>query len=393
MRRAITLVLLAVGAVASTMIPGIAAAPPLDVERELVARFGFSAAEVEQVRAGQVVAKTLPSREATEIAVFGAVRIPDDRENLLYWIRDIERFRKGAELGVSRKLSSPPTIDDFADLALDSGELAALQKCKPGDCGLRLGDRAIAGFRTGVDWAASDAGQKANLIARRLLLGYAEAYLRGGDGELGASCNEKKPRLVAEDFRELIRGATNLNDLASPLAKYLEGFPKAPLADVEQVLYWAKGGVGPDSSITLHHLVIHREAGGAIYVVDKQLYASRYTDASLVRSLAGNPGRWQRVLSAGGRARTIRAAGGTRCAGSARAHRGRIALVHGDLPGLDSKEPRDRLTHGRSAHSSRTMEYIHWSRTRPSLSALCRSVPSRRYPAFSSTRADPGLEQ
>jgi hypothetical protein len=262
--------------------------PLLDVERELVARFGFSAAEIEQVRGGQIVAKTLPSQASTDIAVFGAVRIPDDKENLVYWIRDIEGFRKGAELGLSRKLSSPPTIDDFADLTLDTSELGALRKCQPGDCDLRLGERAIAGFRT-VDWAAADAGERANLMARQLLLSYAEAYLRGGDDALGATSNEKKPRLVAADFRELIRGATNLNEMASPLASYLEGFPKSPLAGVEQFLYWAKGGVGLEPSITLHHLVIHREPGGAVYVVDKQLYASRYTDASLLVLWLGTP--------------------------------------------------------------------------------------------------------
>lgn len=289
MMRTIGLVLLGAATIASVVRLGIAAAPPLDVEHELVARFGFSAAEVEQVGAGRIVAKTLPSQEPTEIAVFGAVRIPDDKERLVYWVRDIERFRKDAELGLSRRLSSPPTIDDFADLTLDSSELDALQKCRPGDCALRLGERAIAAFRTDVDWTAPDAGQKANLVARRLMLSYAEAYLRGGDDALGAAYNEKKPRLVAEDFRELIRGATNLNDLASPLATYLAGFPKAPLAGVEQSLYWAKGGVGPDPSIALHHLVIHREAGGAVYVADKQLYASRYTDASLLVLWLGTP--------------------------------------------------------------------------------------------------------
>jgi hypothetical protein len=280
--RPIGLGLLAAGVGALALVPGIAAAPPLDVERELAARFGFSAAEVEQVGTGQIVAKTLATREATEIAVFGAVRIPDDKEKLVYWIRDIEAFRKGAELGLSRRLSSPPTIADFSNLTLDSDELGALQKCKPGDCGLRLSEEAIASFRTGVDWTAGDAGQKANLVARRLMLGYAEAYLQGGDEALGATFNDKKRRLVAEDFRGLIRGATNLKELAGPLAAYLAGFPKAPLGGVEQLLYWAKGGVGPEPLTTLHHLVIYREPGGSIYVADKQLYSSRYTDASLL---------------------------------------------------------------------------------------------------------------
>jgi hypothetical protein len=297
-----------------------AAGPPLDVEHELVSRFGFSTAEVEQVGGGQIVVKTLPTSEATDIAVFGAVRIPDDKEKLVYWIRDIEAFRKGAELGVSRKLSSPPAINDFADLALDSDEIGALQKCKPGNCDLRLGEQAITSFRTGVDWTAADAKQKANLVARRLMLAYAEAYLRGGDEALGATLNDKKPRLVVEDFRDLIQGATNLNDLASPLAAYLRDFPKTSLAGTEQFLYWAKGGVSPEPLVTLHQLVIHREAGGAIYVADKQLYASKYTDASLLVLWLGTPADGKgSYLLAGVRGRS-RLLGGL----AARALRGRI---------------------------------------------------------------------
>jgi hypothetical protein len=58
-------------------------------------------------------------------------------------------------------------------------------------------------------------------------------------------------------------------------------FPEAGLP-VEQFLYWAKGGVGTEPSITLHHLVIQREPGGSIYIANKQLYASRYMDAGLL---------------------------------------------------------------------------------------------------------------
>ena len=160
--------------------PRIAQSQPVDIERALMERLGFSAAEIGQLRAGQTVVKTIPA-QGREIAVAGAVRIPDDKERLVGWIRDVEGFRKAADLGVSRKLSASPTINDFGNLVLDAGELAALQRCQPGDCALRLGDRAIARFRADVDWAAADAGRRANLLTRQLMLGYAEAYLRNGD--------------------------------------------------------------------------------------------------------------------------------------------------------------------------------------------------------------------
>jgi len=209
---------------------------------------------------------------------------------------------------VSRKLSSPPTINDFGALALDPGELAALQRCQPGDCALRLGDRAVAWFRAEVDWAAAGAGRRANLVTRSSCRGgYAEAYLRGGDDALGAAHDAKKPRVVAEEFRTLIGNATNLYALASPLATYLARFPKAQLPGVEQYLYWAKGGAGPEPSITLHHLVIHRDPTGGTYVADKQLYASRYADAGLLVLWLGTPpdGKGYYLLAACARARPL----------------------------------------------------------------------------------------
>jgi hypothetical protein len=152
-----------------------------------------------------------------------------------------------------------------------------------------MGDQAIARFRADVDWAAADAGRRANLLARQLLLGYAEAYLRGGDDALGAAHNERTPRAVAEEFRTLIRGATNLYALAPALATHLERFPNAPALPIEEFLYWAKGGLGPEPSITLHHLVIHRDPGGSIYIANKQLYATRYMDAGLLVLWLGTP--------------------------------------------------------------------------------------------------------
>jgi hypothetical protein len=275
------IVLLLSLAVASATAPRIVRGQPLGVERALAERFDFSTVEVGQVRGGQVVVKSLPT-QGPEIGVLGAVRIPDDKDRLVRWIRDIDRFRRAAELGVSRRLSVPPTISDFADLTLDAGELAALEQCQPGRCALRLGDRAIARFRSEVDWTAADAGPRAAVLARQLMLGYAEAYLRGGDAALGAAHDDKSPRLAADEFRALIRSATNFHALVRPLAAHLERFPKAQLHGVEQFLYWAKGGGGSEPSITLHHLVIHRDPANRIYVADKQLYASRYADAGLL---------------------------------------------------------------------------------------------------------------
>jgi hypothetical protein len=269
---------------------GAAQVPRAEIERQLATRFGFTQAEIAQVRSGQAVAKLLPTNAGTDIGVYGAVRIEAKADRLVNWFRDIANFRKAAELGVSRRLNDPPQIGDFADLSLNASELAALKTCRPGKCDLRLGDRAIQRFQTEVNWTASDAAVRANLLMRQLLLAYTQAYLKGGDQALGASHNEKAPKVFADEFRQVLWQSKALYDIAAPLATYLEQFPAATLPRAEQFLYWAKSDVTGEAMTSLHHLVVYHGPSGAAFIADKQLYASRYTDAALALiSLAPEP--------------------------------------------------------------------------------------------------------
>jgi hypothetical protein len=187
-------------------------------------------------------------------------------------------------------VSDPPRIEDFDALVLDAAELSALRACRPGRCDLRMGDTAIGRIQAEVDWTAPDAGTRATRLVRQLLLEHAEAYLKGGDQALGAYHDDKAPRVLADEFHQVLWQSKALYEIAPAIAAYLEGFPSARLAGAEQFLYWGKGGAGPEASITLHQMVIYRAPGGEVWVADKQLYASRYVDAALtVVSLASAP--------------------------------------------------------------------------------------------------------
>jgi len=285
---------------------------PINAEQLLGDRFGFTADEVSRARAGQAVAKLLPRNDSSDVGVIAAVRINAQANRLVSWLKDVAEFRKAAELGLSRRLSSPPQIADFADLSLDAGELAALRECRPGRCDLLLGDKAIARFQADVDWASPDAGRRANLTMRQLLLGYADAYLKGGDRALGAVHDEKNPRVRVDEFHQVLWQSKDLYDIAPALTAYLEKFPDSRPPAADQFLYWGKGGAGPEASLTLHQVVIYPAPGGESFVVDKQLFASRYVDAGLVViSVASAPGGEGFYAIAGARARSRILAGTT----------------------------------------------------------------------------------
>jgi hypothetical protein len=246
----------------------------LDPERLLADRFLFSQDELAQARAGQPVAKMIAAADRNELAIGGAIRLEGDKDRVAAWIRDIAQFRGSAELGLTRVVSSPPTVSSFADLTLDATDLAALQKCTNRSCDLHVSIEAINDFNTKVQWGTPNAATQASTLARELLAGYAKAYLHGGDAALG------------NGFGDLLKSATNLYELVPAFADYLQRFPAATLTGVEQRLYWSTMPVGKASIVSLHHLVIYRRAAGDILIADKTIYASRYFDVgALVISL------------------------------------------------------------------------------------------------------------
>src|SRR5262245_7193348 len=128
-------------AVAITLIAALQTS--VDPERILGERFKFSAADVNQARAGQAVAKMIAGSARDELAVAGAIRLDGDKKRLVDWVRHIERFRHDAELGLTRGIESPPAARAFADLVIDAKDLAALQACRPGRCDLRVPDELM----------------------------------------------------------------------------------------------------------------------------------------------------------------------------------------------------------------------------------------------------------
>lgn len=292
-------------AVATAIQTGVAQVRAIDAERLMADRFGFTPGEIAQARGGQAVAKLLPSKDGSEVGVLAAVRIDAKADRLVYWFKDIANFRKAAELGLSHRIANTPQIGDFADLSLDTAELAALRKCRPGSCELLLGDAAIQRFQTEINWNAPDATRRANLLMREMMLAHVQAYLKGGDLALGTTHNDKAPRVRADDFHQLLAQSKGLDDVAPALSAYLEGFPTKGLPESEQFLYWGKGGLGTDASLSLHQLVIYQPTGGDVFIVDKQLYASRYVDAGLtVVSLASAPNGAGFYALVGARARS-----------------------------------------------------------------------------------------
>jgi hypothetical protein len=53
-------------------------------------------------------------------------------------VKDIENFERGGGFKITKRISSPPRLEDFAQLQLPREDFADLRTCQVGDCALKL---------------------------------------------------------------------------------------------------------------------------------------------------------------------------------------------------------------------------------------------------------------
>jgi hypothetical protein len=187
---------------AFVFIMGLALAAGVDsaLLAEEPAPFGFlrntialDAAQLASVEKGEVVTKLLPSADKSEIAAFGVMKTAGDAEALLSLARDVRGFRKGPRIVEMGVFHEPARIDDLSSLTWPPDDLAALRKCKPGSCDVKLGTRGLE-LLARVGWASADADRQAAAILDAGIVEYVGAYQKSGLEGLGDVVDKKDAR-------------------------------------------------------------------------------------------------------------------------------------------------------------------------------------------------------
>lgn len=264
---------------------------PADIDAYLTKYVKLDAAARTQLLAGAPVTKMLDSDASKEVAVFGAVWVTAPVERYLAAVRDIEHFESGGAFLVTKKVSSPPRLDDFAKLALSDDDVADLKTCRVSQCEVKLAASAIDRMRREIDWTRPDAREQANRLARQLAFEYVTEYLKGGNEALAVYRDADRPTFVAKEFAELVDRLPALTDYVPKVRGYLLGFPAATLPGSESFVYWQDAVFGLKPTIRINHLVMAQDPQGAI-VASKMLYATHYFWTALeLRALVRDPAR------------------------------------------------------------------------------------------------------
>ena len=232
----------------------------------------------------------------SEVGVLGARGSTRRSRNTFKPIEDIEQFENGGNFEVTKRISDPPVIDDFAALQLRQEDIADLKKCRVGNCELKIGADAISRFRSRIHWSKSTAIADVRALFRQLALEYVVDYQRSGNEELEVYRDKHKPSSVAKEFAAIVDEMSGMLRYDPSLRQYLLDYPKAQLSNGTSFFYWQQVNFGLKPTVRINHVAIS-QAGENTLVASKLVYANHYFRAALELQLltpdpSRGPGFW-----------------------------------------------------------------------------------------------------
>jgi hypothetical protein len=264
---------------------------PLRLDAYFSKTLKLSTTERSMLLGGSPLAKNLEADPAKEVAVFGAIWIEAPVAKYIAVLQDIENFEKGGGFRVTKRVSEPARIQDFAQLALPNEDVEDLKSCRLGDCELKVSSETLTRLRREVDWNRPDAKAQLERLMRAVAVDYVNGYREGGNARLAVYRDTRNPTFVANEFYELVRGMPELAEYAPDMRHYLLEYPKVTARPTVSFIYWQEAEFGLKPTIRINHVAI-QEGEDATVVASKQLYSSHYFWTALeLRVLVPDPAR------------------------------------------------------------------------------------------------------
>jgi hypothetical protein len=255
-------------------------------------------AERRRLAQGEAVARVAPA-SGREVTVFAAVAVAITPARLVAWTRRIERLKQNRFTQAIGRFSDPPRPEDLAALTLDPADVAALRRCRPGDCAVKLPADDLLSLRR--EALAPAAGPGAiDRAFRRTVLRRTETYLEGGLDALPPLVDRREPVSPAARFAGLLERTAFLSRALPDLARALGGAARPSAHGFEHFLYWSKEVFGGKPVVAVTDVTIARHDDGLrpdVVIAGKGVLATHYVTASLgVTSLVTDRRSGERLL-------------------------------------------------------------------------------------------------
>ena len=270
----------------------IAADSDIDVAvRGVMTRYlRFGVTELADLERGRTARHSLEALAAGEIGVAGAVLVNAPKARFMDRARDIVRFKRGPDVLQIGRFSNPPKIEDLAALTVDADDFDP-RSCRLHDCDTRLPADVIQRIEREFDSNAPDADARASALFKQLLLDNVSAYVSGGPGRMLQYDDGFRPIGPVDEFVGILQNMPAIGALVPGLPEHLRGFPEQRVAGAEDFLYWSKEKFGIAPFITVTHVTIVCGATRTCVMTTKDVYSSRYIDASVALTVASESAR------------------------------------------------------------------------------------------------------
>jgi hypothetical protein len=267
------------------------AAFPPRLDQYLTNSIRVTADERKQLLAGAPVTRVLETDPSKEVTVFGAIWIAAPPARYVAALKDIEQFERGGGFRVTKRISDPARLDDFAALALPEEDVADLKACRVGSCEIKLSHQALERVRKQIDWSKPTAKADVEALARQLAVEYVNAYREGGNDRLAVFRDGDRPTFVSQEFRSMIDSAPMLSEFVPDMKRFLLEYPKVTVPGTTSFFYWQDVEFGLKPTIRVNHVAIQDHPSGTV-VASKLIYASHYFWTALeLRVLVPDPAR------------------------------------------------------------------------------------------------------
>jgi len=240
----------------------------------------FTDKDFADLQRGRAVKHGLDARAPGEFAVAGAIKVAAARDSFLDAARDIATFKAGEEILEIGRFSASPGIEDLATLTVGKADFDA-SRCRVHDCDIRLPAAVIQRVGKEIDVKGRTAQEETAAWFKQILLANVQAYVSGSPGRFAQFDDGDRPIRPIDDFAGVLAATPAVGALVPGLAEHLARFPKARLPDAEDFLYWSKENFGPAPFISVTHVTIVCQAPHTCVMTTKDVYSTRYIDASL----------------------------------------------------------------------------------------------------------------
>jgi hypothetical protein len=221
------------------------------------------------------------------VAAVGGVRIRASKDRFAAAYRDIVRFKKNASVLEIGRFSNPPQPSDLDALSITRDDFD-LRECRVGDCDIRLPADVIRRIAADADWKRPGADARAATLFKQVLFDNVRSYMSGGPGRITEYDDDKAPIKPVEDFHEVLKSSPYVEQALPGLSTHLATYPAEPMAGAEDFLYWSKEKFGIAPFISVTHVTLVTANPRQYVATTRDVYSSRYFDASLALVLASD---------------------------------------------------------------------------------------------------------